>query len=297
MNVMNSDVLHCSGRVFRMQQRSRDIWGLIEPGHHKFDGLDDFQRQAAIQPGLNSIMTNNRWLDFFYEDRGAAVTMVTFNAALPASVTTYPVFSARPVASELGINYLGFADSAQGSAESLPTFWHLSTKRVDALKLVPSVINKLTSERPGQNLLFFGSSAGGFGALYYSAMFPGSAAVVLNPRINVMHEPKRFPKYAPVAYPGIDRTQVAHTLPYDLAKHYEQPQGNYVVYLQNLQDTNYYRHHYLHFRKAVAGRNDVRFVTGEWGQGHVVPPRDVYVKEVQSLAEAAPHWGIAHPVT
>lgn len=283
--------------VVRMEARTRDIADMISSGHHKFDGLEDFLSRGEIKNGLHSIMTNNRWFDFFYEDRGAAVTLVTFNAALPATVTTYPMFSARPVAAELGVNFLGFADPAQGSAESLPTFWHLSTKRVDTLTLVPTVIQQLLEQQPDQRLVFFGSSAGGFGALYYSSLFAGSTSLVMNPRINVMHEPKRFPKYAAVAHPGSDRTRVARSLPYDMAALYEQPHGNQVAYLQNLQDPNYYRHHYSHFKKATEGREDVRFVTGNWGKGHVVPPRDVWAGELRTLVETAPHWGANHPVT
>lgn len=275
--------------VVRMEARTRDIAELSSSGHQKFDGLDDFLSRGELQTGLHSVMTNNRWFDFYYEARGADVTLVTFNAALPARVTTYPRFSARPVAAELGVNYLGFADPAQGSAESLPTFWHLSTKRVDTLTLVPAVIQRLLEQHPDQRLVFFGSSAGGFAALNYSAMLPCSTALVMNPRVNVMHNPKRFPKYAPVAHPGADRTRLARSLPYDMAALYEQPHGNQVVYLQNLQDSNYYRHHYLHFKKAVECRDDVRFVTGNWGEGHVVPPREVWVTELRDLTQSHTH--------
>lgn len=278
-------------------QRSRDVSKFTDLGHHEFASFEEFDYDRTIRPGLTSTLMNDRWFDFLYEDRGSDVTMVTFTAALSPKADTYPRFSSRPIAEELGINFLGFADAAHGNKESLPTFWHLSTQRVDSYRIIPLLISELREQRPEQNFLFFGSSAGGFAALNYSALFPDSVVVVMNPRVNLLNAPKRFKEYAPVAHPDTDRTTVARSLPYNTAKTYEQPRGNQVVYLQNLQDKIYYQHHYLHFKKAVSGRNDVRFVTGNWGDGHVVPPRGLYMNILQSIGDSAPEWRLPDMVS
>lgn len=242
--------------------------------------------------GLTSIKTNNRWFDFFYEDRGAAVTLVTFTAALPSTLETYPIFSGKQIASKLDVNRLAFFDAAGGSAESLPTFWHLRTKRVDSQRIILSTINKVLAQNAGRSLLFFGSSAGGFAALNYSSHFPGSAALVLNPRVNLLSEPRHFERYAAKAFVGADPTRLVRTLPYDMAKRYSLPRGNQVFYLQNLEDVNYVRHHYKHFVNAVDGRPDVTYVTADWGNGHVLPPLEAYMGPLRCLVSSAPNWAL-----
>ena len=275
-----------------MQQRKRDVSKYIKNGHTKSWTFAE-ALEKPVENGLNSIIVKKRWLDFRYEDRGSKVTLVTFSAALSPNFKTYPVFSAAPTAERLGVNYLGFADPAYGGEESLPTFWHLGTKRVDSQSLIPQIIRKVLTEGSGSDLLFFGSSAGGFAALNYSSKFPGSAVVAVNPRINLLNDPKRMPEYTSVAFPGEDRSAVARSLPYNLAKVYEKPHENHVVYVQNLQDDLYVSNHYSHFEKATRGRTDVTFVTGDWGVGHVVPPRHVYEDPLQRLVDAAPAWGSA----
>lgn len=247
-----------------------------------------------LKNGVHSLQINDRWFDFLYEDRGSPVTLITFSAALHSSNKTYPVFSSRLISENLGANFLGFADPAQGGNESLSTYWHLSTERVATQSLVPQVIKHATAHS-GKNLLFFGSSAGGFAALNYSAMFPKSAVLVMNPRVNLSHSPYRIPDYSKVAHPNTSWAKLSTQLPLNLAKQYEQPQGNFVVYLQNLQDENYVRHHYSHFVKAVNGRADVRFVTKNWGAGHVVPPQHEFVGRLKALIASAPNWN-AKPI-
>ncbi|WP_396278357.1 hypothetical protein [Glutamicibacter creatinolyticus] len=190
----------------------------------------------------------------------------------------------------MNVNYLAFADPAAGGKVALPTFWHLGASEVPSTRLIPDIIRKSRDESKGEHVLFFGSSAGGFAALNYSAQFPGSGALVMNPRINVLHEPKRAPKYVPVAFPDAPLAAVIRSLPYNQARIYGKPRGNFVVYLQNRGDATYNRHHYAHFAKAVRGRTDMHFVMGDWGKGHVVPPREVFENLLMKLVASAPDW-------
>lgn len=272
-----------------MYKRERDTTKFSDLGVNEYDGFDEFL-STPISEGLNTIRFGCRLFDFFYEDRGAPVTFITFSAAINPSIKEYPIFSSRPVAERLGANFLAFSDPAAGGDEALTTFWHLGTHEVSSHVVVPAIIRKVIGERGGDSLLFFGSSAGGFAALNYSAQFAGSAVLVMNPRVNVLNAPKHAPRYVPVAFPGIPVQDALRALPYNQADVYRAPQGNFVVYLQNMQDDVYKRNHYAHFAKAVDGRDDVHFVTADWGQGHVVPPRDVYEGLLTDLVRAAPNW-------
>lgn len=272
-----------------MYKRERDTTKFSDLGVNEHGDFETFLK-SPLTNGLNTISFGGRLFDFFYEDRGAPVTLVTFTAAVSPSFGKYPLFSIRPVAERLNTNYLSFADPASGGDSSLTTFWHLGTSEVPSHEVVPKIISKAQEEGGGKHLLFFGASAGGFAALNYSAHFPGSAALVMNPRINLLNAPKHTQRYVPVAFPGRNVTEKLRELPYDQSKVYASPRGNKVFYLQNTQDPNYKRHHYAHFEKSTRGRDDVEFTMGNWGEGHVVPPRRLFERMLSNLVGSAPHW-------
>jgi pimeloyl-ACP methyl ester carboxylesterase len=245
-----------------------------------------------LSDGLTSIKGHNRWFDVLYMDRGADVTFVSFHAAVPAKATHYPVFSNHRLSEGLDVNYLGFADPVCGSAESLKTGWHLGSKRVDAQRFIPAIVKHALTSRSGQHLIFFGSSAGGFAALNYSAQFPGSVVLVVNPRVELLAEPHTFPDYAKAAY-GATPERVADRVPTSMADLYSRSPRNTVAYLQNVEDTTYFDYHFRPFEQATRNKNDVFIKTGHWGDGHVVPPRDEFVLPLQSLVANAPNWSLA----
>jgi len=272
-----------------MAPRTRAVSAFTTRGHAVHTSLADVLEEP-LQDGLTSIKTNNRWFDFVYEDRGADTTLVTFHAGMPQRAERYPIFSSRAIAEAIHANYLGFADPACGALESLPTFWHLGTKRVAAGRFIPAIINHVLATGTGKHLLFFGSSAGGFAALNYSAQFPESAVLVMNPRIDLLSEPNRFPGYAVTCFPGVDPKTLARQLPVSMSEAYAQSSGNTIAYLQNTEDDDYYWHHFVPFMAALGGKSDVYVHAEAWGAGHVVPPRDAYVEPMARLVREAPHW-------
>lgn len=263
-------------------QRHRDTDQFVEDGVSRFKNLKSFLGKP-VQTGLSSIMETNRWFDFFYEDRGSKVTFVVFPAAIPSTFEKYPFFTSRSMAENLGANYLCFADPAVGGDEGLSTFWYLDTRRVRTQTIIPEVIRHTLKTGSGEKLLFFGSSAGGFGALLYSSKFPGSSCLVLNPRIDLLARPVWFDEYASVVYPGWEISKIRERLPTNLAELYRRPHGNRVVYLQNTQDKNYFQNHYPQFEAVAKNRNDIEFVLGRWGEGHVVPPREEYMPRLRKM--------------
>jgi hypothetical protein len=68
---------------------------------------------------LTSILTNTRWFDALYVDRGADVTFVSFHSGLSSKTTEYPIFSGHKMSEGLDANFLGFAEPVCGSVESL----------------------------------------------------------------------------------------------------------------------------------------------------------------------------------
>ena len=67
--------------------------------------------------------------------------------------------------------------------------------------------------------------------------------------------------------------------------------GNTVAYIQNLQDKRFLNGQLLPFLDQVPGHENIYLKTGEYGVGHVVPPRSVLRKALKSALKTAPHWG------
>ncbi|WP_418909108.1 hypothetical protein [Glutamicibacter endophyticus] len=266
--------------------RRRDLAKYTEDGHNVYQSENELY-ESTLNEGLSSTLCSGTWFDFRFIDRGADTTLISFSAAIPPMFETYPIFSAAPIAENLGLNYLGFSDPAYGGDVNLPTFWHLGVENVESRVLVPSTIDKLLMHKGPHNLCFFGSSAGGFAALRYAMLYPEAQTVVMNPRINLLNMPKRFPEYSARAFPSVDRMDLLAQIPYNLAKAYHELEHGRVRYIQNLEDRNYRLGHFDHFKKAVCGDDKVEFITGNWGQGHVVPPEEVYMNALRESVKEA----------
>lgn len=274
-----------------MTTRTRNTKKHSSLGVRAFNSIDE-ALAVGLADGLTTIKSNGRYFDFFYEDRGAPVTLVTFHSATGPTTTEYPIFSGARFAKNLGVNFLAFADAACGGMEKMLTFWHQSTKRVPSASFIPKIVELARIAGGGRHLVFFGSSAGGFAALQYSSLFPDSAALVINPRIELMGRPFRFDAYSKVAYPGWTPEMVAKKIPTSMARRYSVERPNTVAYLQNRQDPLYYENHYLPFKKATEGHSNVHFQVRNWGKGHVVPPASAYMEPLEALVANAPNWGL-----
>lgn len=257
-----------------MYPKKRDIVKFSVNGFSEYESLDELVA-TPLADGISSLRINSRWVDVFYEDRGAEVTIVAFHAAVSKYNKSFPVFSGYEITKYLKINYLGISDPLSGNEEALQVAWHLGSQRVDSATIIPAIVNHSIASRSGNRLVFFGSSAGGFAALSYSSQFPRSTAFVLNPRIDLLSPPLRFGEYAKVAYPGMPHSLVEKQHKVNMSHVYSERQENFVFYLQNKNDSLYFTSHFTQFRNKLNVHNNVLFRLGSWGHGHVVPPRDI----------------------
>lgn len=263
-----------------MSQRRRDVSRFVSSGHHIYENARAFNSHR-ISPGLSSYWTGQGWFDWAFEEASSDCVLVTFSAAMPATGQTYPMFSGLSIARSLGVEWLGFSDPFYGISSDFGTSWHLGTEKINGTLLIRTVLNKLLGEK--KKLIFFGASAGGYAALYYSYLYPSSSVMVLNPRISLTRPPIRFSRYSSVAHPGADPESLVAKLDHDICSLYSIPVGNRVIYIQNTQDPEYFNNHYVPFREAVGDGAGVEYVLGDFGEGHVVPSVDIYLPRLRQL--------------
>ncbi|WP_443444779.1 heparinase II/III family protein [Glutamicibacter arilaitensis] len=203
---------------------------------------------------------------------------MTFSAAAEDSKSTYPIFSGLKLGNRDDVDMLALSDLGQSGPEALKTTWHLGTRRVPTTSIILSLIKKLKRDNKYENIVVFGSSAGGYAALNISRRVEGSIAVVTNPRTELQTAPTTFTEYLKIAHSG---TNPFSTEEMSMSSAYSRRTMNRIVYIQNSEDSNYYENHFIPFSKA--NLNETKYIVGKWGNGHLVPPEWVYTSVLDVL--------------
>lgn len=269
--------------------RRREFNRYADLPHNEFAGIESFI-ESGITAGVLSITFNKAPIDFLAEYRGSATTLVAFHSALTSRQKTVPVFSARATAAEAGVNLIAIADPSVALGVDLA--WYIGNRgqghiRPAITRIVQHLLDAFGSERT----ILFGSSGGGYAAAYYAPDFPGSVALILNPRLDLSARPRAaMAEYLRVCHKT--RTAVSPTtiranfVPERVSDTYGETMDHHVAILQNEGDRLYLTHQVLPFLKALEGTGKVFARYGSWGEGHRPVPKEVVHEVVTSLSKA-----------
>ena len=205
--------------------------------------------------------------------------MVTFHAALTRKGMSLPMFAGAKVTSDNNVNRIFVSDPGLYSGDDVTLAWFSGTSALPLQSTMPRILDHLMEAAGGERTLFWGPSAGGFAALFYSRFFPGSLAVPINPQTilsNFGYKNQRI--YTSAAFGarshGEHENIFANRICSDLRRHYGGELTNYVLYIQNSTD-HHVEQHMEPFLSSLASSDRIRIIMGsEWGEGHVAPPAD-----------------------
>ena len=268
--------------------RQRDLDSYTDVPRHEYSSFSGFT-SSPVKSGISRISSGGMHLDFMYEDTGAPVTFVYFHAALGLK-QTYPFFGGRSMLGGIAANYLGIADPVAGLANAPTAGWHLGTHTMPLHDVLVDVLEHVLDTASGTSLLFFGASAGGFAALFYGARFKSSLSIVVNPRTALLNPPHTFDEYQDIAYPDSSVESIGELICMDTAVLHNSGRGNTVGYIQNLQDKRFLNNQLVPFLDQCPGEEKVFLKLGEYGVGHVVPPRHVLRGSIKRAINSAPNW-------
>lgn len=236
------------------------------------DNITEKAEAISIQYGI-------AFMDLLVEYRGAESTIVLFHAALDPSKTTLPVFIGRQIIDGIDANLVYVSDPSLDLGASIGWFTGDESRPfqenlTDCLKRVFTSFHPDTpSTQLGRRAIFFGASAGGFAALYFSHRFPGSLAVVSNPQTHIgRYVESQVNTYREKCWNGRELCDTTTT--FDLVTEYGNGFENYVAYLQNKGDELHYTQHFLPWSQAVSGfPQQWKLLLGDWGEGHAPAPQ------------------------
>lgn len=280
------------GRVhLHLARRDTAPWG-------RFTEVDSPSaiNDADLSSGLLTVWQDGLPFDVLIDDAGAETTLVSFHAALGGSGLRPPIFTARTVSNDVGVNRIFISDPGLMTGKGIGVAWYLGTSGVDATAVLREIISALHQRIGGRHLVFFGMSGGGFAALNLSHEFPGSLAIPVNPQTRILEYAESSWNELGIRCFGArsveeSRDALERHPRADLRRIYSNGFENSVLYVQNASD-GHTRTQLYPWLDSLADNSRVSLLFGAWGQGHTPPPARELKPMLARLADARGDWSL-----
>ena len=245
-----------------------------------------FENAPHIPKGIHSVWYQGLPIDFELTRKTSDTLLVVFHGALDRDADL-PIFSGAQIASGLDVARLSFNDPSLYLSSELPLAWHAGNEHQPDLQSVTTrLIKKVAASVGARRIILFGSSGGGFASLIQAAALPQATAVVANAQTNaLLYHQVHVQKYLTLAWGGnrdafieaggnsaVDCFRALDAIPR-------------VLYLQNSTDTFHIRDHLIPFVRGFAANPNMSVLLGNWGQGHIAPPKELFHRTLKAVAE------------
>lgn len=249
-----------------------------------------------------------RWkFPALYFNSGHERLFVMLTAAIDRTKHTLPVFNRWTWAGKFAGHVLCVADPTLELDDRMKLGWYLGTEKHDATDELCRLIHGFAKVLgiPDEKIVFWGSSAGGFGALALASRLPGSTAVAINAQTDALayHVDDDVELVRNKCFGG--QTEAAINSECGARINMAQAWGNNrnsrAILVQNKMDTHHYNCHFQPFWTALGGNPEGgRSASGrhhawlyEDRRGHV-PESEQMVPEILRLIDD--YAGTASPV-
>lgn len=245
--------------------------------------------QSNENNGISTIEYGDKHIDVLVEDRGFTTTVVIFHTALDPNEITIPVFVGQGLMEGVKANVVCCSDPVLELGIGLGWFAGLNDVAFqnDFVQILKHILSNMTAHK---NLVFYGPSGGGFASLYFSAQFPKSLAMPLNPQTDIDAYSKRaVEEYCLPAW-GV-RRGAETSVTTNLIPLYSGELQNYVFYLQNLGDRAHVNKQLIPMLRNISDKSRILLYLGEWGLGHRAPKTDIQRPLLQAVVDVDGDWG------
>lgn len=276
---------------------------------HWHQSIGEFLGRATLDDGVHTIL-GTLPIDILVRKRPGRPLIFSFHGNTPRNPDLkLPVFTGLNVTRDLDASFVAFSDPSLYLDPDLKLAWFAGARGLDLQPQLPSVLSKLVDDAAATDVMFFGGSGGGFASLYYSALLPGSLALVWNPQTDITrYNPPHVAEYGRIAFGFADYEQARTGLPSmvnsGLGRLYAAGYGNRVVYLQNNSD-GHVQTHLLPLLESIGAATstvtkgasvsaeiarDFWLHLADWGEGHVPPPPAVLAALLAGFADDPRSW-------
>ncbi|WP_429110983.1 hypothetical protein [Aeromonas rivipollensis] len=190
--------------------------------------------------------------DAFFSKKESKKLVIMFPGSIDRSKISPPVYQRWSWHNEICANILSVNDPTLFLAEHLRIGWLLGTKDKDYTALFCEFLNKcLRFIFPDvDELLFYGSSAGGFMAMQVASRYEGCKVLVNNCQTDVLkYRKKHVNDMLGVSFSGMSILDIQETYGerVSLIKRYASSPMPRVIYMQNIADDFHMKNHFLPF--------------------------------------------------
>jgi pimeloyl-ACP methyl ester carboxylesterase len=245
---------------------------------HQVDDERFFQLVACPTcVGVFGVQTAGGEIPFQVTRRESPVLVITFAGAIDRRKYTLPQFGGARVDEYVSASVVGIADPSLARSPALTAAWYAGHEGFETQQILPGLIRRLVSACGAERVIFVGGSVGGFAALYYSWLLPGSIVIATNPQTDLDRYPlPHTDRYRRYCRRNLDRqTPLSSVITTSVVSCYTERFENTVIYIQNAADPLHVRDHLAPFLAAVDLPDHERLLArlGYWGQaGHAQPP-------------------------
>ncbi|AQQ15794.1 hypothetical protein CGLAU_09215 [Corynebacterium glaucum] len=253
-----------------------------------FRSIAEFEA-AEVPAGISSIAYGAGTLDLLLVHRPSQNLVVIFHAAADPATVSLPIFVGQGITQNLDASVLFVSDPALDFR--IPIGWYTGDEKRHLQADLARVIRHVASTVGAENIIFEGSSAGGFAALVYSHAFPGSLAMAVNPQTDIYrYHQGKVDEYLTACWGG-GKPPAKETVT-SAIELYRESFPNYVLYLQNQRDEFHVMNHYEPWAQRFGELSGTRWTTieGDWGDGHAPPPPFLQEAILQYALSFEGHW-------
>ncbi|MDO5747739.1 MAG: hypothetical protein Q4P66_08815 [Actinomycetaceae bacterium] len=245
--------------------------------------IEKFHENEGFRSGRHSILYDDFPLDIQFKHRRSKALIVVFHAAKSGDITL-PWFSGRGLVGKLNASRLSISDPSLYIDSDLNVGWHAGNCLQPHLQddLI-RIVRRIYEYTGASKLLFLGASAGGFASLLCSYHFKGSTAVVMNPQTSIgeYFQPS-VDAYTRIAWKKASLEEIPNHVVHNLLPLYREGTPNKIVYFQNQNDGHHVVKHMTPFLEVV-DPNKLTLVKGDWGDGHIAPPKNLLLRHMVDL--------------
>ncbi|TVX76176.1 hypothetical protein [Corynebacterium sp. NML180780] len=248
--------------------------------------LDVFLDTHHVRKGVHSVWHQGLPIDFQLTRTRADVLLVVFHGALELNAAL-PLFPGANVTRGLRASRLAFTDPSLYLSPELPLAWYAgSVFQPDLASQITKIIRKVARSTRAKRIVLFGSSGGGFASLVQAAAIPQATALIANAQTNVLlyHE-YHVQKYLDIAWGGDRKKFVAAGQSSAIERLNASMPRPRVLYMQNSTDAFHIRRHLNPFMQRLGSELNVQLLLGNWGDGHVAPPKELFRASLEAVVE------------
>lgn len=250
---------------------------------HKYEDFDTFRARFELRSQVSTYRHSGSIMDILFAPARKSARLAVFFNSQQKSGTVRP-FTWQSVSKAFSAHRLFISDPTIYFDEELNLAWYAGNLGLNVQRHISELIAYFVDRTDADEIVFFGSSGGGFPALLYSQTFVNSLAFVLAPTATIRHHGNQslvnnWLKHGYGLGPG-EFDALPSDLVLDLPERINTGLSSPAVVLQNATDYGFMETQTAPLIRAL-GRpfegasinvGDFHLALENYGEGHVMPP-------------------------